>query len=524
MDVFEEPEVPEAPLVVAVPQLADFERIRTLCFSDLASTPDELRRVILQLGQRQLQDRFRKVYQRATWSNNNTWLRRYALAFVYPLPVPSPKPCPPIVAFPWPMPSLTDACVLCRRLLEGKSDPAVPFRGQAGRPPSRHPALRLRRFVLMHHSACASVRLTLSVRACSDWTAGAQASGASAQRIISAARRGRRAQAPSTSACASARGRRRSGGIRRPAHSQVRTRRSPGPMHARAHSSAYRADIVISGVTQHLAPSSGAAASVLRVSPRQESAIARVPARRCCALICCDAPAHVYWRFGSYRRLPNAGGSPHACARLRRPPKPKVMEDAADFHGGGRYGTASGRVPSAGRAGSRSAARSAPRPIPRSSDSLAFDKMRASQPRAHRTHSYPPSARRAPPGSSDGDQTEDELDDDSALISTSSGFDGIHSPEAFLPLGAADSDGETGSEGGGGRGYDALGYRARGQDLEYETRSQPASFVSTQGSYDFPSFTGCVHRIAAAYLPCHRPPPALHACVWRQLCRGTHAS
>ena len=179
------------------------------------------------------------------------------------------------------------------------------------------------------------------------------------------------------------------------------------------------------------------------------------------------------------------------------------MEDAAEFLGGGRYGTASGRAVSAGRAGSRSAARSAPRPIPRPSEALALDKMRASQPRAHLTHSCPPSARRAA-SFSDGDISEDELDEDSALISTSSGFDGVHSPEAFLPRGAADSDGETGSEGGG---HGARGYMDRGQDLEYETRSQPASFVSTQGSYE-PSLTGCALLLpTATLLPACRANP-----------------
>ena len=62
------------------PALPPPEDVRQL-FADLVNVDDAdgLRRAILQLGQRQLQDRFRRVYLRATWSNNNTWLRRRLL-------------------------------------------------------------------------------------------------------------------------------------------------------------------------------------------------------------------------------------------------------------------------------------------------------------------------------------------------------------------------------------------------------------------------------------------------------------
>ena len=122
--------VPNEPVSVA--HLTDVERVRMHCFSDLASTPEELRKVILQLGQRQLQDRFRKVYQRATWSNNNTWLRRYDHANIV-------SPCQIVV-----VPVASDVAVhriglllirgllARRRLLEGQKSPS------SGLPPSMH--------------------------------------------------------------------------------------------------------------------------------------------------------------------------------------------------------------------------------------------------------------------------------------------------------------------------------------------------------------------------------------------------
>lgn len=95
-------------------------------------------------------------------------------------------------------------------------------------------------------------------------------------------------------------------------------------------------------------------------------------------------------------------------------------------------------------------------------------------------------SRRPLSGVSDGYYSDgDEFGEDSVLISTSSVFDDIDSPEAYLPPG--ESDGETGSEADGGFGA-------------YETRSLPASFVSTQESHDVNSFSGCD---VLPFVPCN---------------------
>ena len=153
-----------------------------------------------------------------------------------------------------------------------------------------------------------------------------------------------------------------------------------------------------------------------------------------------------------------------------RPPKPKVMsDDVVICKSGARYGTGN-RPASAPRIGSRSAIRSAPRPIPTASQhALLDDGPRGSY------QSLPQQSLGVPPlsphsGFSDGEYTEyDEMDDESMLVSTNSAFDGVDSP-AFKRHGG-ESDRAMGSE--------------------VRDGSQPASMVSTEGSFTYTAFGGC---------------------------------